>query len=606
MIRSINSNYKRLLKPAYFHHSGIKPSIPLNPLISSLPKSLSTTPRNTITKNFIRSYATAPPSAFAPPKSNTKRIRSLLLGFTLFGIGGYLLWTLTEYNAYPPAMADKLREALYAESKEDYTTALKYYLEALQEADKIKGYAEATSYEPEQPANASNPLGMPGSPFSGPTNQLPDENSSKSLKFYVPSTDAYYLSDAYTGLLLKIAEMYDRVGLPGDALQIYCELCQSYMYALNANLVPEHQRLDIMRRNLLAALQASLIELRVRPLEARLFLLVHFTAAQQELIRAHPELKEIFAIEKAQITPVPDPNGLPGKRARISTAADDGQSSAPRRFSFYLTLDSSDTKDALEKRIEASKLWEPLRHEFFAVRQIFSELSANLGDIGLAIETSLNTTIWMAAAGYPIDQTMWSFYIGGSYLYAQALALEMKQLQEETDKKKSQTDELEVKLQNKLQETKDPNTLVFPPPGPGSLSDESLKNASSIFKVILDTIKTLPGKARRSSSIAELQALSIYQLGVIALHEGNLKKAEDLLKEARLRAKGCGYNVLVENTDSEIETLEELKKAHKTGDKEAFYKSLYDRRITTSVLDVKMDPLERDGDLSLAKLVKSQ
>lgn len=565
---------------------------------------------------FVRSYATVPPHMFPAPRStwqNIKDKRKYFYGVVLLFAGLYTFWTYKTYHRYPPAVAEKLRLALFAEVKEDYETALKYFLEALHEADKIRGIEASTVAGDDDhvfPRSVGNTLGVPGTPAYESASKFAGEGPPKGLKFYIPANDIYYLSDEYTGLLLKIAEMYENVGLPGDALLVYRELCQSYLYALQSDLVHESQRLDIVRRDLLTAFSIANLNSTMTPNATRLGLFSHLTTAQKELARAHPELKELFDEENLQIFAIPGLSNDPNRPTTAILPARSNSSDQPspvRRLSVDIVLDPSDTNAAIKARNDAAKLWEPIRDELFTMRQLFSKLCIVDKQIGLAVETTLNTTKWMVAAGFPLDAILTSFYAAGSYLYIQTEEFELSRWKTEYDEKvkngeiKDDGNSLNLREQMK----RDLKSPFFPPPLPGSVARESLDNATTIFTVILQTIKELPGKLRRSEVIAEVQALSTYSLGVIALHDGELDKAEELLREARLRARGCGYELLADHADMELASVADMKKAKETGDDDTFLNGLYNRELPVPYMDIKLVPLPDENEMSLSQLSKS-
>jgi hypothetical protein len=91
--------------------------------------------------------------------------------------------------------------------------------------------------------------------------------------------------------------------------------------------------------------------------------------------------------------------------------------------------------------------------------------------------------------------------------------------------------------------------------------------------VIVNVVEKLPSKTRREPNVAEVHALSTYGLGVIALHHGEYDKASDLLREARLRAKGCSFDDLVTSAELELEKLTKLKEEIARGEKNPKYDS---------------------------------
>lgn len=92
-----------------------------------------------------------------------------------------------------------------------------------------------------------------------------------------------------------------------------------------------------------------------------------------------------------------------------------------------------------------------------------------------------------------------------------------------------------------------------------NLARESISNSSECFNVILNVVDKLPGRARRDANVAEVHALSIYGLGVIALHTGKYDEASELLRESRLRAKGCEFGELVNSAELELKKLDKAR-----------------------------------------------
>lgn len=566
-----------------------------------------------------------PQAAFPPPPIGTgaytsasaseqyarsKKIRFRLFYTTLAVLlMAYAGWKYITFHRYPPSVAAKLRKALFAESQENYTEALEFYIEALEEADRLRGVAVEDTGKPVD-----------------------------------PSSELHYLSDEYTGIQLKIAYMYENLGLNYDALQIYRELGTSYIHALQTNIVPHNRRLDVMRRDLLVTIQAACLEAPIKGAAFTRFpLLVHFTMAQKELAEAHPELASLFEEESLRFNPssmarAPLPSPLSSSQSSTiptalptlkspqqdtrplvispnvelsadpppsSTTSTNGKNKNVNMLSVSITLDASDTESAIRAREEAARLWEPYRDELFTCRQLFSTLCMASGNIGLAIQTTFNTTKWMVTAGFPIDEVLVSFYTAGSYLYLQAEEIEARNWTADQEKKKAlKKIELEEDADLKATLKNDLNSPFFPPPPPNSIARQSLDNAQSIFEGVLATIKQLPSKMRREGSIDEVQALATYSLGVVQLHNGDLDKAQDLIREARLRAKGCGYDSLVDHADMELATVKDLKLAKESGD-ENYLSGLYNRPLPGPFIDVKMVPTPQNSPLSLSALSKS-
>lgn len=395
-----------------------------------------------------------------PPPTKPKRGKYILyatIGLLAVGFG---YWKYLTYHNYPPEVADKMRLALYAEGTaggSDYKRALVHYLEALEEADKV---------------------------------------------------GLYYLSDEYTGLQLKVAEMYEKLNMKKEAYMMYREIGTAYITALSEkDAIPIDLRPHIIQRDLRVALKTAYLESATNPEFAKIGLMVHFMMAQTEVAQKSPELAQLIEGSKEQ-----------------------------RKFNIPLSLEG----EPKEHLVEA---WKPFRDELFSARDMFVALCIATGDIGLAIQTKLTSTEWMAVSGFDASETLMSFYNAGAIFYLQAEELEVRHSKKEPT----------VSNDGKAASAKD-------------LADISLKNAIACFSMVITLIKKLPARLRRESDIDDVQALATYGLGVISLHKGDLEKADDLLREARLRAKGCGYLDLVQNSEMELEKLRVMKDAKEKGE----------------------------------------
>ncbi|CAN6628971.1 mitochondrial inner membrane i-AAA protease supercomplex subunit Mgr3p [Trichomonascus vanleenenianus] len=404
-----------------------------------------------------------------PPPEPKRSWRWPIIFAVALGVSYGAFRLYTRHN-YPPSVAALLREGLRAEidgngkGYKDYNLALQKYLEALEKAD--------------------------------------EANMDK-------------MSDEYTGLQIKICEMYEKLGMMEEARLMYRELGISFISALvDGMAVPAGLRPHLIQRDLRVALKTAMHESAVNPTVAKMGLLVHFKLAQKEVAARSPELAKMIANERN-----------PYMAQNISLA---------------LSVDEE------SKNREQMAAWQPFRDELFNARDMYVALCLATGDIGHALQTKLATTEWMTTAGCDIGDILMSFYNVGSLFYLQSEELEVREL------KKTET-----------KEEKDAETAK-------KLAKDSLQNSSTCFHVILDVIGKLPGKIRRENSVAEVQALSTYGLGVIALHQKEYAKAEDMLREARVRAKGCEFGDLVNSSELELDKLKKLQDELKKGNVEQY------------------------------------
>lgn len=500
---------------------------------------------------------------FPPPPRRRRWRRIALITFGLLAATLYAGWKYITFHRYPAKVAQKLRQALYAEHKEDFATALKYYIEALQEADKTQGTEDEMSF----------------------------------------------ISDEYTGIQLKIAEMFETLGMNTEALEVYREIGATFIHALHTNAVPTDKRPDLIRRDLLVALKTAFLEPPSHASISKMALLVHISMAQKDLVERHPQLKEI--IEKDVITDPTYPKvgtlDSNGKRVRPPVAE-------PRLMTIPSTFDPL-TASSEEMQANA-KMFEPYRDELFVARNLYSTLCLATGDAGTGIRTALTTTEWMSFSNCPLDQVLMSFHSVGAYLYIQGEYIESRnwQLRRALEKKKKESEKEEKGEEQNNTTTsgeRSLESLIYlnsnEPKSKTSLKQQenrieitddiarlSFRDAKQIFNTILDTIKHIPSHIRRQGEYDSLQALTIYSLGVIQLHDGNLDKAQDLLREARVRAKGCGYQDLVDRADIELATVSDYKKAKETGD-DAWLNGFYNRQAENPIpVSTKLIPEKKD------------
>ncbi|ANB11605.1 hypothetical protein AWJ20_4426 [Sugiyamaella lignohabitans] len=103
------------------------------------------------------------------------------------------------------------------------------------------------------------------------------------------------------------------------------------------------------------------------------------------------------------------------------------------------------------------------------------------------------------------------------------------------------------------------------------MAKDSIDYSTTCFSIILNAVEQLPSKARREANVAEVHALSTYGLGVIALHRGEYEKSRDLLRESRLRAKGCEFDDLVTSSELELQKLDNILAEIAKGEKNPKY-----------------------------------
>lgn len=437
----------------------------------------------------------------------SKIILTTLGGISLIGFSAW--WVYWPHHTFPKSVAKILRKALWAESEKgekDYSTALKHYLEALEEADKLE-------LDP--------------------------------------------LSDEYTGIQLKVGEMYERLNMNEHALMVYSEIASAYLDGLiTPNKIKIGDRPHIIQKDLRVVVK--IVELnKSNPYNSKMLLMTHFMIAQEEVAKRSKVVSNMIKEEKERV---------------LADAANAGEV----QYTNPIKEDSMEVgKDEkviiLERNREA---WEPFRDELFNARDLYVAICLATGDLQSAVRTKIATTEWMLNADCDPGEILMSQTNLGSLMYLQA---------EEFESKESRA--IKQKLPDAMIEAERFN------------KQSCINLALRCYESVLAFSKELPAQLRREENVEESIALSTYGLGVVKLHLGELEAAKNLLRESRLRAKGSGFSDLVNEAERELEKLsKEVERLEKEGAK----KESEEQRIK-NLLSKGNDQPDIELDIQLSK-----
>lgn len=392
---------------------------------------------------------------------------ALLLALAL---ASFTAWWYYPRHTFSPEVAIILRKALKAESEsfggQNLQDAVKYYIEALIEA-------EAQGLSP--------------------------------------------ISDEYTGIQLKLAEIYEMLNYPDAANDVYMEICAAYFDAFQNNAISPALRPTIIQRGLRIALKLAHVGGKENMTQASRALLLQILLAQEEVGRQCPEAVGLLRL------------------------ASNPLNQSEREFMTLLTKAA-----AVARQLRAAgefEPWLPFRDELIAARDLVTtyNLSANLPDQALR-EKQITYQI-MLASGSGV----------GDLLLAQANLASMYYFMSE---------KLEVVA---LNADKNPGTVVQSASGSPipldvikSSKDKALHRSEACYKRVLRAIPSLESDVRRTKEVEEAHALCTYGVGVIQTKKGDYDGAKELLREARTRAKGSGFDDLVVAADGELDKLDEL------------------------------------------------
>ncbi|CAI5755924.1 unnamed protein product [Candida verbasci] len=426
---------------------------------------------------------------YKPRTSFAQKFLYTIVGSTV--ISGYCYYMFWPKHTFPKSVAKILRKGLWAESERgefDYQLALKYYIEALLHCKEI--------------------------------NMDP-------------------LSDEYTGIQLKIAEMYERLNMLSDAGFVLNEIATLYLSALTAkdSKLSRDRRRHLIQKDLRIALK--LVELnKLNPQLSKAILITHLIIAQDEVNKMSK-----------------------GKGLNLEEGASSGGT-----FKAVPDSDAIIINDELGKEVgrveKTPEIWYPFTDEFFNCMDLLSAICISTGDLSMATKIKISMCESMLLADIEPFKMLLSQCNLGGLLYMQAEEIEGQEIRIKKGKEEIDKPESELEKLAKSREV-------------------CINLAIKSYSSVLEFAKTIPKDViSENNEILETVALATYGLGVINLHLQNYDKAERLLRESRVRSRQCNYGYLIPEIERELGKLFKERKEVKEGK---------DPRRKKEVNDIEMD-----------------
>ncbi|KAK5773877.1 Mgr3p PWA37_003773 [Arxiozyma heterogenica] len=372
-------------------------------------------------------------------------------------------------------------------------------------------------------------------------------NYSEALKYYAMALNEMpnhisKLSDAYTRIELKIAEMLERLNMFDRSKDVYNEILNRFYLALSdrsdiSTKISVNERAELIRKDLRILIKS--LELNQDIQFGKKNLLAHLLLVQEEILLKSPELKEFFD----------------RKRERTSKLLK-GQSLTVDDFQVFVNeenikLDKEDNGLMILDMNKNSSAWEPFKEELFVARDLYTAYCLSSKDIASALTCKMTTVEWMVMADMPPGQILLAQANLGSLFY-----LQMEKLDADIEQ-----------INSKIQEN------------PDLLKDDTIikalrtlnKNKRNCLKMTercYDSILNFFNKNKRlryhikdqlDTSILQAIALSTYGKGVLVLNDGLLAQAERLLKDAITLAKEEDFKELVNEASKELEQVQTLR-----------------------------------------------
>lgn len=432
---------------------------------------------------------------YKPPTSKFKKFTYVVVGMTAFtGAAYYLLW---PRHTFPSLVAQLLRKGLWAESDKgemDFQLALKYYVEALEECNTLK---------------------------------------------------VDKLSDEYTGIQLKVGEMFERLNMVEDATMIYNEIATLYLSVLTdrGSIMNQVLRRHLIQKDLRIALKLAQLNLN-NPHLVKALLITHLIIAQDEIKTNIGGVSINDFLAKATA-----PTNVTLSGTDVVSDSIPGQVPGDGEAVSLLSIK------------KMPEIWEPFSDEFFNAMDMLSTTCLLTGDLPLATQIQISSIQSMILADIDPSKVLLSQCNLGSLLYFQAEQYEAKEIQFMKKYPNFNEDEQDVEIpDHEKKEYLESKTG----------KEKSMNLSIGVYESVLDyskkSLSTIAKEdASAQKSLAEISALATYGLGVLHLHLSDYEKSERFLRESRVRAKSSGYEEILVDIERELAKLFKEKKLLKEG-----------------------------------------
>ncbi|CAK7891990.1 mitochondrial inner membrane i-AAA protease supercomplex subunit Mgr3p [[Candida] anglica] len=421
-----------------------------------------------------------------PPKTSwPKRIMYTFVGLSALSAYGYYMWW--PKHTFPSSVAKILRKGLWAESENgevDFQLALKHYLEALKHCDEIK-------------------------------------------------MDT--LSDEYTGIQLKIAEMFERLNMLEDAAFVYNEIATMYLKVLTSapnsadhkRIKNEEHRAHLIQKDLRIAIKLASLNSGNHQL-CKAILITHLLIAQDEVQKRLGPNNDLRKLVQSAINNKSGPDNME-EGVQFKTIVDKD----------FIEI----VNDGVVMKVERNPMaWEPFTEEFFSAMDLLMAVCLTMGDVAMASKVRISMTEWMLLADVEPSRVLISQCNLAALLYIQAEEYESKAytINKVVEKSTAEEEEYNLAVKNK---------------------ENCIQLSMKSYESVLECAKGLPANViSANNDINEAVALATYGMGVLNLHISDYQKAERLLREARVRSKACGYEDLLGMIETELGKLFREKK----------------------------------------------
>lgn len=332
------------------------------------------------------------------------------------------------------------------------------------------------------------------------------------------SMDLEELSDEFTGIEFKLAEMYEKLADAQGAKDIYEKMVGRYFIELVSNLnLNSELRTHYIQRDLRALIKWTAYN--SDPKLGMELIRLHLKLAEQQILSRAPDLSKLFA-KKRDMQEI------------LSKFKDDD-------LDLITHVPWLSNKSLREEFRSHSSAWQPFIDEIFTLRDSFVQYCLLRNEVQLALKYQMESIGWMFMADVAPGQILFSQTNLAGLLYHNAELLELDY------NKKIRSNESKI---------------------PGAVS--SYITNYSLSKACYQSVIDFGAKVEAATSDIENNtldpyfkqsiALANYGLGVIAMHEGQYSEAKNRLSESLRLARKYDMGETVNEASIELDKLSNL------------------------------------------------
>ncbi|CAI4590901.1 BDM_1a_G0032710.mRNA.1.CDS.1 [Saccharomyces cerevisiae] len=390
-------------------------------------------------------------------------------------------WVYWPHHTFPKPVAKILRKGLHSEIKKEganYQKSLEYYLEALEECK---------------------------------------------------AENVDLLSDEYTGIEIKIGEMYEKLHMYNDATALYGDMLKKFYNELSKTTDKSTKRkFFLLKRDLQILVRFN--EINKDSETNATLLIMHLLLAQREFLENSPEFKYVLSKSELLNNQQLDWKNFKGLPFIGKSKPD-----------YQMHLNSKRKQELKIKEPESEQC--VFMKELLTARDLYTRYCLNRNNLSGALNSKITTLEWMLLADSPLDDILLAQAELGSIFYLNSEKFEgsLYAIDNEPYKK---SEPLEL-IRSRLQENQN-SCLQYSADCYKSII--SFANENQYPKVAMES--------EMDQRILKALSLAHYGIGVINLHKGRLRASKKELKKAIRISEMIRFNELIEEAQRELKKVD--------------------------------------------------